>query len=166
MITRIIKHYIFAIPGKLGIYLRNKLIGYKVLGQSVTLWENGWIEFPNRMIINEKTSINRNFFINARGGLSIGKNVLIGPYVIIYTTNHIYSDISIPINEQGQTEEAVIIEDDVWIGAKAIILPGVNIGKGSIVAAGAVVTKDVPPYSIVGGIPAKIIRNRKVDNKL
>ena len=160
LIKRIVKNKLFKYSGHFGIKLRNKFVGYKCIGNNITLWENGWIEFPNRLVINEGTSINRNYFINARGKIYIGKNVLIGPYVTIYSTNHIFSSIDIPIKDQGQTEEEVIIEDDVWIGANSTILPGVKIGKGAIIAAGAVVTKDVPTYSVVGGIPAKLIKER------
>ncbi|RKD25322.1 maltose O-acetyltransferase [Caminicella sporogenes DSM 14501] len=102
--------------------------------------------------------------INCRvsGPLKIGKNVMMGPEVMIYTSNHKIDDVNIPMIFQGDTpKELVEIEDDVWIGARAIILPGVKIGKGSVIAAGAVVTKDVPPYAVVGGNPAKIIKFRK-----
>lgn len=160
MVKRVVKHLLFSLPGNLGITLRNKLLGYKLLGKNIVLYENGWIEYPHRLEIDCNTSINRNFFINARGQISIGKNVLIGPYVIIYSTNHIFDNTCMSINEQGQTEEPVIIEDDVWIGARSVILPGVIIGKGAVIAAGAVVTKNVEPYSIVGGVPAKFIKYR------
>ncbi len=102
--------------------------------------------------------------INARiqGPLTIGKNVMMGPDVLIYTRNHNFHDVTVPMLAQGEQEpQAVIIQDDVWIGARVIILPGVKIGKGSILAAGSVVTKNVPEYSIVAGVPAKVINNRK-----
>lgn len=101
--------------------------------------------------------------LNARvqGPLTIGNNVMMGPDVIIYTKNHETSRTNIPMIEQGVTEpKKVIIEDDVWIGARVIILPGVHIGQGSIVSAGSVVTKDVEAYSIVGGVPARKIKSR------
>lgn len=101
--------------------------------------------------------------INARiqGPLSIGDNVMMGPDVIIYTKNHESIRTDIPMTKQGVTEpKKVIIEDDVWIGARVIILPGVTIGKGSIIAAGSVVTRDVEPFTIVGGVPAKKIKSR------
>ncbi len=99
------------------------------------------------------------------GDITIGNNVMMGPDVIIYTANHKYDRIDIPMMDQGSTEEKpVIIEDDVWIGRRAIILGGVTVGKGSIVGAGAVVTKDVPPYAVVGGVPAKVIKSRIENN--
>lgn len=94
--------------------------------------------------------------------LEIGDHVLMGPDVLILTTNHIISSTDIPIGEQGMSKpEKVVIGNDVWIGTRAIILPGVNVGDGAVIAAGAVVTKDVPAYTVVGGVPARVIKNRK-----
>jgi len=107
--------------------------------------------------------------INCRvqGPLTIGNNVMMGPDVIIYTGNHRFDRLDIPMIDQGNTEpRPVVIEDDVWIAARAIILPGVTIGRGAVVAAGAVVTKDVPPYTVVGGVPAKKIKSRLEEGKL
>lgn len=93
---------------------------------------------------------------------TIGNNVMMGPDVIILTRNHKYEREDIPMRKQGYSRvEPVIIEDDVWIGTRAIILPGVRIGQGAIIAAGAVVTKDVSAYTVVGGNPAAEIKNRK-----
>ena len=95
------------------------------------------------------------------GPVRIGKNVMMGPEVVIYTVGHRFDRVDIPMNEQGSTDVSpVIIGDDCWIGRRAIIMPGVNIGNGSIIGAGAVVTKDVPPFTVVGGVPAKIIKKR------
>lgn len=91
----------------------------------------------------------------------IGDNVLMGPDVVILTLNHEYSDIHKPIGWQGmRPRKKVTIGNDVWLGQRVMIMPGVAIGDGSIVAAGAVVTKDIPPYSIVGGVPAKVLKKR------
>lgn len=92
--------------------------------------------------------------------ISIGNHVLIAADAKMITRKHGFSDMEAPISEQGYMNAPVIIEDDVWIGFQAIILSGVTIGEGSIVGAGAVVTKNVDPYSIVGGVPAKLIRKR------
>jgi acetyltransferase-like isoleucine patch superfamily enzyme len=72
--------------------------------------------------------------------------------------NHVYNDSNIPIIHQGITAQGIVIEDNAWIGAGAIILDGVRVGRGAVVAAGAVVTQDVPPHTIVGGVPAKVIK--------
>ena len=98
------------------------------------------------------------------GVVKIGKDVMMGPEVMIITKNHLYSDLTKPMRlQESETPCPVIIEDDVWIGARAIILPGRRIGKGAIVGAGAVVTKDVPAYAIVGGNPAVILKYRSAE---
>lgn len=92
----------------------------------------------------------------------IGKDVMMGKDVKIITHNHEFHNLNIPMNRQNYMDYSpVIIEDDIWIGFRVIILPGVRIGQGAIIAAGAVVTKDVEPYSIVGGVPAKFLKSRK-----
>ena len=91
----------------------------------------------------------------------IGNDVMMARECLINPGNHVIEDITKPMDQQGfEPIKPVIIEDDVWLGSRVIILPGVRIGTGAVVAAGAVVTKDVPPFAIVGGVPAKIIRYR------
>jgi maltose O-acetyltransferase len=90
----------------------------------------------------------------------IGNNVLIAAGVRMITRKHGFADVDLPMSAQGYTNAPIVIEDDVWIGFQAIILPGVTVGRGSIVGAGAVVTRDVEPYTIVGGVPARLIRKR------
>lgn len=93
--------------------------------------------------------------------LKVGKDVMMGPFVIIIGENHQFSSRDIPMRLQGyQHYSPVRIEDDVWIGARVIILPGITIGKGSIIGAGSIVTKDIPPYAICTGNPARVIRMR------
>lgn len=95
------------------------------------------------------------------GHVSIGDNVMMGPEVIILTSGHNYENADVLIREQGRVKEKpVYIGNDVWIGARAIILPGVRIEDGAVIGAGAVVAKDVPPYTVVGGIPATVIKQR------
>lgn len=96
------------------------------------------------------------------GHVCIGDNVLMGPEVIILTSGHKYENADVLIRDQGRLpEKTVYIGNDVWIGARAIILPGVRIEDGAVIGAGAVVTKDVPPYTVVGGVPAKVIKQRR-----
>ena len=102
-----------------------------------------------------------NYF--AGGTIKIGNNVRLANFVILETTGHNIGDANQLIRSQGIYRNPVIIEDDVWIGDRATVI-GVTVGKGSVVAAGAVVIHDVPPYSIVGGVPAKILRSRKSEN--
>ncbi|MEJ8756926.1 acyltransferase [Pontibacter sp. H259] len=91
----------------------------------------------------------------------IGQNVIMGPDVKIYTRNHKFDLLDIPIQFQGHTNEKVMIGNDVWLGANVIITPGVKIGNHVVIAAGSVVTKDVEDYAIIGGVPAKVIKYRK-----
>lgn len=95
------------------------------------------------------------------GTIIIGDDVMMGPRVTMHSRNHRTDDPTRPMNTQGFEEDApIVIGDDVWIGSNVTILPGVHVGSGSILAAGAVVTKDVPPYSVVGGVPARVLRSR------
>lgn len=101
--------------------------------------------------------------INCRinGPVAIGKHVMMGPDVHIIARRHRHARTDVPMAKQGYESAPVAIGDDVWIGARAIVLPGVKIGCGAIVGAGAVVTKDVPEYAVVGGVPARVLRSRK-----
>lgn len=117
-------------------------------------------------IFSAKTSLGdySGIGINARinGTCTIGKYVMMGTDVVVITRNHAFDRTDVPMMEQGfEAERPVVIGDDVWIGDRVVILPGVHVGEGSILAAGAVVTQDVPPYAIVGGVPAKVIKFRK-----
>ena len=111
--------------------------------------------------VGNNVGIAQNCFIQVRGQVTIGNNIIFGPGVGIFSENHNFSETDKYINEQGESRKGVKIEDGVWIGTAATILDGVTIGKNSIIAAGSVVNKDVPPYAVVGGIPAKIIKYRK-----
>ena len=96
--------------------------------------------------------------IRGQGGVTIGDRVYTSPLVQIAAVNHVFDDPTRPFVEQGITAEGITIEDDVWIGAGAIITDGVTVGKGAVVAAGAVVTGDVPAHTVVAGTPARVIR--------
>ena len=110
--------------------------------------------------VGNNSSIGPFAYIGCSGYIEIGDNVMISPRVSIYSENHNFEHSERPMIEQGVTRSYVKIENDCWIAANAIILAGVTVGKGAIVAAGAVVTKDVPPFSIVAGNPAQVIKNR------
>ena len=112
--------------------------------------------------IGDDVKLNIGVIINSDCGgiVKIGNDVLIGPYAIIRPSGHIYENADNLIRHQGHKKGVIIIEDDVWIGASAVIIGNVTIGKGAIVGAGAVVTKDVLPMSVVGGVPDKFIKSR------
>lgn len=113
--------------------------------------------------IGRNVSINSNVQLGAadQGKIIIGNDVLIGPNTVIRASNHIFDSIDVPIRKQGHSGGLIFIQDDVWISANVVILPDVHIGKGAIIASGAVVTKDVPEYIIAGGIPAVKIGDRR-----
>ncbi len=130
----------------------------KSFGKNVNI-ERGAIFTPG-LSIGNNSGVGVNCEIN--GVVTIGDDVMMGPEVVIYTSGHKYDNLEVPMWKQGDTEtEPVSIGNDVWIGRRAIIMPGVKIGDGCIIGAGAVVTKDVPDYAIVGGVPAKVIKYRK-----
>lgn len=118
--------------------------------------ELGGLTFGSRIAINGGARI-----VADKGSINIGSGVMIGPNVLIRASNHASDDITRPIWEQGQTGGRILIGDDVWIAGNSVILSGVTIGSHVIVAAGAVVSRDVPDYAIVGGVPAKVIRYRR-----
>lgn len=116
--------------------------------------------FSAKVSLGDYSGIGVNARIN--GTCTIGHHVMMGTDVVIITRNHAFDRTDIPMMEQGFEEERpVVIGNDVWICDRVIILPGVTVGDGSILAAGAVVTHDVPAYSIVGGIPGRVIKTRE-----
>jgi maltose O-acetyltransferase len=147
------------IPGGIGCRIRNTVLPYK-RGVNVKIWDGIHIDSPSKLTIGDDVSINRNCLIHAGGGVSIGSRTLIGPNVTIYSQNHVYKEKSIDIRLQGYELKPVAIGNDVWIACNAILLPGVTIGDGCVIAAGSVVTHNMPPYSIVAGVPAKVIGHR------
>lgn len=110
--------------------------------------------------IGNRTGISARAYIAGQGGVTIGDDVIMGPNVQIFSENHNFGALDKTIREQGVTKQAVVIGNNCWLGAGCTILAGVTIGHGCVVAAGSVVTKPVPPNSVVAGIPAKIIKSR------
>ncbi len=116
--------------------------------------------FSSRVELGDRSGIGSGSIIT--GKCTIGNDVMMGPNCIIYTRNHKIDDVTVPMNTQGNAEEKpVTIGDDVWIGGRVIILPGVKIGSHSVIGAGAVVTKDVPEWAIAVGNPATVKKYRK-----
>lgn len=113
------------------------------------------------LLIGDNVGISQNCFIQVRGKVSIGDYVLFGPGVTVISENHIFDNLDIPISMQGEVRKGVIIEDGVWIEARAVILDGVKIGRNSIIAAGSIVNRDIPAFAIAAGVPAKVIKYRK-----
>ncbi len=114
-----------------------------------------------KILIGENVQISRNCYINGTGDIEIGNDTMLGPNSIVVSANHLYSQLDVPIRLQGIEKAKIHIEGDVWIGANVTVLPGVSIGKGTVVGAGAVVKENLPPYSIAVGVPAKVVGKRK-----
>jgi acetyltransferase-like isoleucine patch superfamily enzyme len=131
------------------------------IGEGVFVGRNTIVYCQNGDItIGANTNIGSNCQIFSSGRVSIGCNVLVAAYVYVVGGGHSYDQDDVPIIEQARVSQGIVIEDGVWIGAGAKILDGVSVGRDSILAAGAVVTSDVPAGSIVGGIPAKVLKQR------
>lgn len=118
------------------------------------------LQCPERITVGSRVTINSDSYLAGDGGIEIGDDVLIGPQCMIFTMNHVYANPRVPIRDQGYEYRPVRLGPDVWVGAGAIILAGVTIGRGAVVAAGAVVRGDVPDYTVVGGVPARVLGRR------
>lgn len=142
-----------------GKWLR-KICGKLILekcGKNVNI-ERGAV-FSSHVSLGNNSGIGINASLT--GSVVIGDNVMMGSDCTMYSRNHAFDRTDVPMCKQGYlSEQTIVIGDDVWIGGHVIILPGVHVGKGVIIGAGAVVTKDVPDYAIVGGNPAKVIKYR------
>lgn len=143
------------------------------IGNNVSILRNSIIECTGvlrnlgaGLEIGSNVGIAQNCFIQVRGFVSIGSNVMFGPNVSIFSENHGFEKTDTAMIDQVTQRKGVVIEDDVWLGTQSVILDGVTIGKGSIVAAGAIVNINVPPYSIVAGVPARIIKSRMASSEI
>ena len=131
-----------------------------LIGYGSKIYPCKHIKMGNNVFIGRNCTISTS--ASGNSPIIFGDNIMLGERVQIIGGNHAFDRLDVPINQQGEGKQgSIIIEDDVWIGASAIILTGVTIGKGSVVAAGSVVTKSVELYSIIGGNPAKLIGRRK-----
>ncbi|GGH19217.1 acyltransferase [Mucilaginibacter phyllosphaerae] len=125
------------------------------IGKGSGLYRGFEVRRPSQLVIGNSTVIGHNALLDARMGLTIGNNVNLSNEVMIWTLHHDYNDAGF-----ASVGSPVVIHDYVWLCSRTIILPGVTIGEGAVVAAGAVVAKDVLPYTVVGGVPAKKIADR------
>jgi galactoside O-acetyltransferase len=174
-------------PGRIGAFVRRIVLKYtlKVCGVKLVL-EQGCRFFGIKKIkignnvsigygcsffsratecgveIGDNVSFNEGVMVNADigGSIRIGNSVLVGPGVVMRSSDHVFTSRDVPIRMQGHTAGNIVIEDDTWVGANAIIVGNVCIGRGAVIAAGTVVVEDVPAYTVVGGVPAKLIKVR------
>ncbi len=132
------------------------------IGEGVYVGHNAILKgyHLNNLTIGDGTWIGEQALLNAAGGITIGRSVGIGPAVRIITSSHAEEGIDTPILQSRLDFSPVVIHDDADIGVGAVILPGVTIGRGVQIGAGAVVTKSMPPYAIAAGVPARILRFR------
>lgn len=120
----------------------------------------GGREIGEGLRIGNNSNIGAFGYVGCSGYIQIGDNVMLAPRVSLYAENHNFEATDRTIKQQGVSRAPIIIEDDCWIASHAVILAGVTIGRGSVVAAGSVVTKSMPPYSIIAGVPARVIKSR------
>jgi len=183
-----VEFFLSCTPGVLGYRLRNWYLGRRFrhfglggmigtglqiigaqnisIGCNFSCWRNctlaacddGMIE------IGDRVALNANVYINAciGGRIVLGNDVLVAPNVVMRSSDHVTTALDTPIALQGHRADEIIVEDDVWFGSNVTVVGGVRIGRGAVVAAGAVVTHDVEPYTIVGGVPARAIKKREM----
>lgn len=138
--------------GKAATRMRRMALGLRVktLGKGVMVYAWPAMTYPERISIGDNSTINHRVFLGARGGITIGKRVRISSHSMLETAS-----LDLQPGIKSHSAMAITIEDDAWIASGAIVLGGVRVGRGSIVAAGAVVTKDVPPDHLAMGVPAR-----------
>lgn len=135
----------------------------KKCGKNVTFASGIYFCSPKNITIGNNVRIGTHSSLSGQGGITIGNNVSMGREVLIWSANHNYDCPKTLPYDKEYIKKPIIIEDNVWIGARASIIPGVKIGEGAIIGLGAVVTKDVPPCAVVAGNPAKIIKYRNIE---
>lgn len=148
-----------------GAVLRANAAGVAIrLGQQVSIHESALLAANGGFIdIGDQCWISPNCVLYGNGGLKLGSEVLLGPGVCISTVGHSFESLTTSINQQPLVTDPVTIENNVWIGMNASIAPGVHIGEGAVIAAGSVVTRNVPAFAVVGGVPARQIKSRLPD---
>lgn len=143
----------------------HSLTGHISLGNDVWLSRGCYVlaQSDVEVQIHDRAYVGHRCLLYGTGGIQVGQDVLMANDVQLICGNHIFARLDLPIRAQPTIERPIIIEDDVWLGASVIVLGGVTVGKGSVVGAGAVVTRSLPPYSIARGVPAKVVGARGED---
>lgn len=173
-----------SLPGMIGVMIRRSWYSRRFAKGRNLLIETGCkFVCPSQINFNGTASMGERNYFNADGGniiignnvafnigvnlnsacggtIDIGADCLIGPGVLMRTADHVFSDPNNLIRKQGHDPKNIIIEDDCWLGANVVVLGGVRIGKGSVIGAGSIVTKNIPSMSIAVGVPAKVIKSR------
>lgn len=118
----------------------------------------GWIRLADKVFLGPQC------LVYGHGGLSVGQNTMIAGQTVIIPANHVFDRTDIPLREQGESRKGIEIGENVWIGAHCVILDGVHIGHDAVIGAGSIVLKDIPPYAIAAGNPARVVRMRAQKN--
>lgn len=136
--------------------------------EEIVIGDNGFIlrgsilhPYGGKIMIGKNVGINHYCVIYGNGGVTIGDNVMIATSCVIVASSHNFGRTDIPMIQQGVTCEGIKIGNDVWLGARVIVLDGVEIGEGSVIGAGSIVSKSIPPYSVAVGVPTRVIKQRK-----
>jgi maltose O-acetyltransferase len=144
--------------------IKLRTLKFAQLGKNVQILNGFEIGYANNCHIEDDVVVGLNAYLNCQGGVYIKRGTIIGPNLTVYSVNHKYLDVrALPFDEDIIKKE-VVINENCWIGCNVTILPGVEIGEGSVIAAGAVLTKSIPSFSLVGGNPASIIKEIKNEN--
>jgi acetyltransferase-like isoleucine patch superfamily enzyme len=130
------------------------------MGEQCAIFEGAYLTGPGTLMMDDRSSIGVYTAIACRDRIEIGRDTMIAGYCFILDVDHEFGDLETPIREQGLDIRPVRIGNDVWIGAHCVVLRGVTIGDGAVVAANSVVTSDVPPYTVVAGSPSRVITTR------
>lgn len=155
-------------PGKAGQMYRDRHYPafFAAAGKGTAIHEGVRFRNVHRLKVGEDCEIGVENFLQAGGGITLGDRVMLGPGVKIWSVNHNFEDLDRPINQQGYTQDEVVIGDGCWLGANVFVFPGVHLPEGCVVSAGSVVAKKkYPPFSILAGYPARVIGYRKAQPK-
>ena len=151
-----------SLPGPLGVFARAgfyRLLFAKLESFAIT-YPGSYLTHCYGLRVGGGFSANTGALIDARGGIQIGNDVLVGPYAVINSSEHAHKQLELPMNAVDHILAPVQIGNDLWISTHAVVTGGVTIGRGAVIAAGAVVTRDVPDFAIVGGVPDAVISHR------
>ncbi|MDR7295810.1 maltose O-acetyltransferase [Pelomonas aquatica] len=143
-------------PCRLRVALLRRLV--RSCGQGVNVLPGAYVGYPHNLSIGDNTGIGLNCYLSCADRVTLGSRVLMGPEVMIFTSNHVWNPELMTYFKQGETTAPVEILDDAWVGARSILLPGVTVGRGCTVAAGSVVVESTPDFSVVAGVPARVLK--------
>ena len=161
-LSRLFRGIFTNIPGRLGVKLRQIFLNrlFKSCGKNLVIMPGTWFEHSWNIVLGDDIALNRNCWISGSAGITIGNDVIVGPQCIIVSEGHRFDKVGVPISKQGYISQKIVIGDRCWLGAQSVILPGTTIGDDVVIGAGSVVKGEIPPRTVVAGVPAKVIRER------